>query len=194
MRVLERTYSDFQAWKVANSSFDNSPFSGPDMRDCYLTLSTADDRTGYCPVPYNDKVPAVIEGERLTLRLPPSPCDPNCSAAPRLLLARMSRLAVHRFRYITVCACHILGIGAGNIGALAALYLSDLAAHRSYPIGGGIPHHTGRYGLGHYIAPEEFGAAADQAAIDFDLSFFAAGHRAFCLCHLDIADAFYFFK
>ena len=91
---------------------------------------------------------------------------------------------------MALCAYHRLGMGAGNIGELATLYLSDLAAHRSYPAGGGIAHHTGRYGLGHYIAPEQFGAAADQAAIDFDLNFFGAGSRAFRPCHLDIADTF----
>ena len=77
VRVLEGTHSDFQAWKAANSSFDSSPCSGPDMRDCCLKLSTANDGTDYCPVPYNDKVLTLVAGERLTLRLPPSPCDPN---------------------------------------------------------------------------------------------------------------------
>ena len=74
VRVLEGTYSDFQAWNEANTSFDNSPCSGTYMRDCCLILSTGNDGTDSCPVPYNDKVITVVEGERLTLRLPPSPC------------------------------------------------------------------------------------------------------------------------
>lgn len=45
------------------------------MRDCCLTLTESDNGTNSCPVPYNDQVLTVVRGDRLTLRLPPSPCN-----------------------------------------------------------------------------------------------------------------------
>ena len=75
VQVLEGTYTSFQDWNAANPSYDPSSCVGPSMRECCLILTAGNDGTKTCPVPYNDKVLTVVEGERLTVRLPPSPCD-----------------------------------------------------------------------------------------------------------------------
>ena len=80
VRVMEGTYDNFQDWNAANTSFDNSSCVGPSMRDCCLVLEQEYDGMDSCPVPYNDQVLTVVEGDRLTVRLPPSPCDENDTA------------------------------------------------------------------------------------------------------------------
>ncbi len=77
VRVLEGTYANFSAWNAANPSYDHTSCTGPSMRECCLILTAANDGTNTCPVPYNDKVLTITEGQRLTVRLPPSPCDPS---------------------------------------------------------------------------------------------------------------------
>ena len=67
VRVLEGTYASFQDWKAANPSYDHSVCTGELMRDC-LVLTEENDGTNTCPVPYNDEVLTVVEGDRLTLR------------------------------------------------------------------------------------------------------------------------------
>ena len=77
-RVLKSDdFATFDEWAAANSAYDPTPCINGGMSACCLNSHAEDERLTDCPVPYNDEVLTVTVGERLTLRLPPSPCNPD---------------------------------------------------------------------------------------------------------------------
>lgn len=113
------------------------------MRDCCLNLTAGNDGIDACPVPYNDKVLTVVEGERLTLRLPPSPCDPSDTVP----LSGYSKVTGESLQAHQVSVCqedngaqygciHIDGRQAGPASLLVTAYYGkkqgECSAERSF--------------------------------------------------------------
>lgn len=72
-RVLSsNAFNDFDSWAAANPEYDPTPCINGGLSNCCLVSERG---LTECPVPYNEEVLTVTVGERLTLRLPASPCN-----------------------------------------------------------------------------------------------------------------------
>jgi uncharacterized protein YkwD len=127
-RILQgQTHATFATWLQANPKFQTSMCKGSSdptspMRKCCLILDAE------CPIPYNNKLITVAKGERLTFRLPPSPCDKT----DKVPLSGFARVTAETTRAHQVGICrdkdgqygciHIDGISEGPASVMVVAY------------------------------------------------------------------------
>ena len=85
-------------------------------------------------------------------------------------------------------ADYVLGMGAADVGAVAGIDSLDFRADLDDLAGVGVAHHAGRERLRHYVAAEQLGAAADEAAVDPYQHLVRAGSGNVGLDHLHVPD------
>lgn len=109
VRVLKGKAKTFQDWLAmgSNANLFNNSMCHDDMLDCCLINTTGfekkrgnpntPDKLTSCAVPYNDDIINITIGERRTIRLPCSPCNPNdCVPLSGYVIATAETTVVHQ--------------------------------------------------------------------------------------------------